>query len=254
MTIKKMIIDADILLFQSAASVEHEAQWPDGLWTWHAYENEADAALDDMVKGLYLAITEKHPECNEVIMALSGDRSKNFRKLLLPTYKSNRKGSRKPLLYKYLEARMRREYDCAVYDTLEGDDVLGLLAAEDTILVTIDKDLKTVAGNHYNFNKKEFFTIDADEADYWNMYQALTGDTTDGYAGIPGVGPVAAAKVLEEYDPSQWFDKAYSLALKKGLDEQYVQRQYAVAHILRPGEYDFETGEIKGPAKDFDLF
>ena len=186
MTIKRMIIDADILLFQSAASVEHCAEWPDGMWTWHAFENEGEAALDDMVKGLYAAVVAEYPECTEVIMALSGDRSKNFRKQLLPTYKSNRKGSRKPLLYKHLEERLLKEYNCVIEETLEGDDLLGLMADDETVLVTIDKDLQTVPGHHYNFNKKEFFTVDEDSADYFNMYQALTGDTTDGYAGIPG--------------------------------------------------------------------
>lgn len=251
MTIKRMVIDADILLFQSAASVEHCAEWPDGMWTWHAFENEGEAAMDDMVKGLFNAVTEKYPECTEVVMALSGDRSKNFRKQLLPTYKSNRKGSRKPLLYKHLEERLLKEYNCVIEETLEGDDLLGLMADDETVLVTIDKDLQTVPGHHYNFNKKEFFTVDETSADYFNMYQALTGDTTDGYAGIPGIGPVAATKILDESPQCHWFGIAYAKAAKKGLSEDYVDRQYATAHILRPGEYDFTTKEVKGPAGPF---
>ncbi len=36
------------------------------------------------------------------------------------------------------------------------------------------------------------------EADRYHLYQTLVGDATDGYPGCPGVGEVAANKVLDE--------------------------------------------------------
>lgn len=63
-----------------------------------------------------------------IIMCLSDD--DNFRKEILPTYKLNRVGKRKPLAYKALVKHIKDKYDVEQLKKLEADDVIGLLATK----------------------------------------------------------------------------------------------------------------------------
>jgi DNA polymerase-1 len=79
------------------------------------------------------------------------------------------------------------------------------------------------------------------------MIQTLTGDTVDGYSGVPKVGAVTANKMLADKDmpvKDMWeiVVKAYE---KAGMNEQDALQQARVARILRHGEYDKKTGEVK---------
>lgn len=229
---KIALIDADILAYQAAASVEQPVDWGDGLWTLHAFESEAEGKLDDMVK----AIMEKvgAVSCQ---MALSD--SENWRKDVLPSYKENRSGNRKPILLGHIRKYIKLTYPFIQIPTLEGDDVLGIVATGDEygkyIMCSIDKDLKTIPGKHYNFGHDEFFDVTEEQADYWHMIQTLTGDATDGYQGCPGVGPKTAEKLLADaQDPWAAVVKAYA---KAGFGEEEALVQARVARILRASEY-----------------
>ena len=74
-------------------------------------------------------------------------------------------------------------------DSLEADDVLGILATEpsneERIIVSIDKDLYQIPAK-ISKDGKTFEEISENEANYWHMMQTLTGDSTDGYSGCPG--------------------------------------------------------------------
>ena len=126
-------------------------------------------------------------------------------------------------------------------DQLEGDDVLGLLAGDSkikggTIIVSIDKDLKTIPGFHYNPMRREEGVIEVTmaQANYNHLLQTLTGDAVDGYSGCPGIGPKKAEKVLE--NPS--WESVVSAYNKAGIEEEDALIQARVARILRYGEYD----------------
>ena len=93
--------------------------------------------------------------------------------------------------------------------------------------------------------------MDEAQANYHHLLQALTGDTVDGYAGCPGVGPVAAEKILKEFMAEEAFDvkaawsavvEAYS---KKGLGEEEALTQARVARICRAEDYDFKRKTVK---------
>jgi DNA polymerase-1 len=83
-------------------------------------------------------------------------------------------------------------------------------------------------------------TVTEDEADYWHMFQTLTGDTVDGFKGCPGMGPVGAQKLLGEAmatEDGMWpyVVKAYE---KKKLTEADALTQARLARILRWGDWD----------------
>jgi DNA polymerase-1 len=206
-----LLIDGDILVHQVALVCEVPIQWTEDLWTLHSDIGEASRELDRRISDL----REHFPEAS-VIIALSS--RTNWRKGVMPTYKSNRKATRKPLVWKPLRDYLADKYDTREFDGLEGDDTLALLAtapnpdAERRIIVSLDKDFNSVPGLTLNWrhaaDAAECGVIDSYEealmehtpadADLFFLTQAVAGDATDGYPGCPGVGMVRAKKFLEE--------------------------------------------------------
>ena len=237
-----ILIDGDVILYQVASACEISTNWGDDLWTLHADAKEAKQRVDITLSRLY----ERLDAC-EMIITLSG--AKNFRKEILPTYKGNRKKTRKPVIFPPLKEYLREIYTVVEYDNLEGDDVLGLIATGmkkikgDPLIVSIDKDMKTIPAKHYNPDKDEegIFKVTLEEADYFHLYQSLMGDQTDGYSGCPGIGPKTAAKILDKECSWSKVKETYEI---NGLTEDDALVQARVARILRHGEYNPKTQEI----------
>jgi DNA polymerase-1 len=245
------LIDADILAYQAATVSEQAYDWGDGMWTLHAFEQDAIKAFETSLSSLLEKVEAKQA------MLVFSDKN-NWRKAVLPTYKSNRAGTRKPMLLKFLREYAFEKHQCVSMPDLEGDDVIGIYATyksklepvREFIVCSLDKDFKTIPGKHYNFGKDEFFEITEHQADKWHMIQTLTGDTTDGYAGCPGVGPVGAekilAKALEEgtpwANPQQlreiYWKHVVAAYSKAGFGEEEALVQARVARILRAEDYD----------------
>jgi 5'-3' exonuclease len=245
------LIDADILAYQAAAVSETPIDWENGMWTLTAFEQEAINAFESTLKTILSKV-----EATQYVLAFSD--SENWRKKILPSYKSNRSGVRRPLLLKFLREYAQAKHMSVTMPTLEGDDVIGIYATyksklepvRDFIICSLDKDFKTIPGSHYNFGRDEFFEITEHQADYWHMVQTLTGDSTDGYTGCPGCGPKTAEKILKAAldegtpwaNPKQLREiywqhvlKAYE---KAGFGEEEALTQARVARILRAEDYD----------------
>ena len=247
------LVDADILAYQAAAASEQPIQWDDDLWTLHAFESEGERRFDEMLDNITKAV-----EADKVVLALSD--TENWRKGVLPTYKSNRAATRKPMLLKHLRDRAMEKYGAFLRPTLEGDDCLGILSTMkktgDCIICSLDKDFKTIPGRHYNFGHKEFFDVTPQQADYWHMMQTLTGDTADGYTGCPGIGPKTAEKILQAAldegttgaNPQQirelYWQHVVKAYAKAGLSEEAALTQARVARICRGSDYDFNTKQV----------
>jgi DNA polymerase-1 len=137
-----------------------------------------------------------------IMFSCSGD---TFRHQLNDQYKANRKGKRKPVHYKGAVQWCWDNYECRKVDNLEADDLIGIAVTNEKmfrgrkIVVTGDKDLGTIPGEHINLIKIEngLYEVDELEAIQFFYKQALMGDATDGYGGCPGVGPVKAERILE---------------------------------------------------------
>jgi DNA polymerase-1 len=168
----------------------------------------------------------------------------------MPSYKAHRKTNRKPVVYSALKEYIRMAYRVYESPTLEADDVLGLLATgaypgirDPMIVVSADKDLKTIPCRLHNPNDGSERTIGLEEANYNHLYQTLIGDTSDGYPGCPGVGPKTAEKLLAEHG-AVW-STVVNAYTKAGLNEHEALQQARVARILRKGEYSFRTNRVK---------
>jgi 5'-3' exonuclease len=242
------LIDADVCAYQAALLSERHIDWGEGLHTIHCFENEAEDKFDSMIAGLIEAVG-----ADKAILAFTD--SVNWRKSVLPSYKSNRAATRKPMLLQYLRDRADELYETMVRPGLEGDDVLGIMATrrcpDKVIICSIDKDFKTIPNTYYDSKKKVFHETTLAQADYYHMYQTLIGDTTDGYAGCPGCGPKTAVKILDPFVREDGtFDvagaweavvAAYTKA-KLGITEALVQAR--VARICRASDYNFTTKEV----------
>jgi DNA polymerase-1 len=237
---RTLLIDGDVFAYQFACAAEVATHWGDDFWTLHADAKTAKERLDTFLSELKTKL-----EADHIIIALS-DRTRNyFRKQLLPTYKANRDKVRKPIILNELRSHLEANYQSFERPGLEGDDVLGILATStkivkgEKVIVTIDKDLKTIPGLHYNTNKPELgiYSITEDEADYWHLFQTLVGDSSDGYSGCPGIGPKKAETLL--FDSPTWA-AVEQVFQKAGLGSEEAKVQGKMARILRAQDYDFK--------------
>lgn len=122
-------------------------------------------------------------------------------------------------------------------DGLEADDIMGIWQTNgrlgDTIIVSEDKDMKTIPGKLYR--QGELIEVSELEADYNHLFQTLLGDATDGYSGCPGVGAVGANKLLSGNPSWPTVVKAYEA---KGLTEDDALTQARLARILRSSDWN----------------
>ena len=58
--------------------------------------------------------------------------------------------------------------------------------------------MRQIPGKLYDF--KETVDITPEEGARWHLIQAMAGDNTDGYAGVPGIGIKKQRKSLKRKD------------------------------------------------------
>ena len=236
-----LLIDADVLAFEAAVVAEESIEWKDEMWTVHADMALAKARVVNRVEEF-----KDMMKTDSVTMCLT-DRA-NFRRLLNPDYKANRSKSRLPIILRQVKQWIIEEYNGQMWPNLEADDVISILATdkemdEETIIISIDKDFKTVPGIFYDYNRGEYHQPSEEEADNYHLVQAIAGDHTDGYSGVPGIGVTRAERLLEK-DGYTWetVAKCYE---KAGLTEQDALMNAWMARLLRADNYSFRTNTIK---------
>lgn len=249
-----LLIDSDIVAYKFASANQKNFDW-DGDGDIVSHVEELEDVLPDVDQ--YLADITKQLHADRFIVCLSCDSADNWRKGILPSYKENRSGTVKPQLLAPIKQAMRERYDCYERPHLEADDIMGILSthpklvAGKKIIVSEDKDMKTIPGWLFNPAKdhKPRYVI-PQEAEWWHLYQTLVGDTTDGYKGCPKVGPVGATKLLgtledRNYSTVQEIWPAVVAAFEqKGLTEEDALVQARVARICHYTDYNFKTKEV----------
>jgi DNA polymerase-1 len=242
--VRTLLIDGDIDAYKIASRNQTTTDWGDGVKGVVSDADEAKRQIISQYRRL-----KKMFGADRLIVGLSD--TVNFRKDILPTYKANRKNVIKPALLSELKAFMTETFEVFLRPGLEADDVLGILATVgdepglitgERIVVSEDKDLKSIPGLLFNPRHPERGTIaiSVEQADLEHMRQTLTGDSTDGYGGCPGIGKGKVDGVLTRTvaDQPLW-DLVVAAYAKKGLTEADALVQARVARILRAQDYDF---------------
>ena len=78
------------------------------------------------------------------------------------------------------------------------------------------------------------------------MVQTLSGDKTDNIEGLVGVGPVTANKLLGDAETlEEMWAKVHAAYVKKKKTYADAVLTARLTRILRDGEFDHVTGEVK---------
>lgn len=237
-------LDADILIHRAVSFVEAEFDGEpvaDVQNALYFYDKLLEKWLRDIGKS-------KISDYVEVITS-----TKTFRYGLYPDYKANRRDIVPHPALAGLKARVKERLNVIYEDGIEADDLIGIkvTGSEPAIAVSADKDFLTLPCTLFipaSHGKEhgEWHTITKEEADLKVLRQAMTGDTIDNYKGIPRVGPVKAAEIVKDgMTPTQGYHALKAAFATKGFDEEYALTMIRLAHILRDGDFNFETKEVK---------
>ena len=230
----KLLIDCDFVVYKCCAAAEAEIDFGDDVIVVTSSFKEAYSCVKRELK----RIENKFGSFDETILFFSD--SKNFRKDIQKNYKGHR-NRKKPCAYRRVINKLSEEYSVIKMPTLEADDSMGIYATKHTgnIIVSPDKDMKQIPGMLWNF--EESTLIKPEEGAKWHLIQAMAGDNTDGYAGVPGIGVKRAVALFEEKGYS-W--KTVVEAFKeKGLSEDIALENARLARILTNEDYDDEKME-----------
>lgn len=190
-------------------------------------------------------------------------------------YKGNRK--EKPMFVKEMKEYVRSNYKDIVIEANgeETDDHVARIAWGDfydcqdkanysdlnIVIGHVDKDLDQIPGWHYNYDKKELYTISVRQAtrSFWG--QCLTGDSGDNIPGIPeiskeykkkyglrsngGYGEKTADKLLEDcITPTQMAERVVE-AYKDGFGEDWLDKLQEISTLLYLRRQENEIFDVR---------
>jgi len=235
-----VLIDADITAYQVCSQAEIEWEWHDDIWTLHSDFNEVKVKFSEAIHAIIEAT-----EAGNAVLAFTG--RNNFRKSVLETYKGNRAGIRKPMHLGRLKEWAKERFEVHMIDGLEGDDILGIMATNSpkSFIYSADKDMKTIPARLWSNDERFVYDNVEEVADWWFMFQTLTGDTTDGYKGCPTVGPKKAADILGpvgNLTVDELWPRVVRAYEAKDLTEADALQQARCARILRNTDFNHAEG------------
>jgi DNA polymerase-1 len=232
----KLLVDADYIAYKSCASAEDEINWGDDVITVVSRFSEA---MSNVTRELTKIKNHFMWDVPELVLFFSD--AKNFRKQIYSSYKGHR-NRKKPCGYRRVINELGKQYEVIRLPELEADDGMGIYATKHpgNIIVSPDKDLRQIPGTLYDF--KETVEITEEEGNNWHLIQTLSGDSTDGYSGCPGIGIKRAVTLFEEHGYT--WETVVETFESKGLTEEDALMNAQLAKILTTKEYDWESRNV----------
>ena len=230
----KLLIDCDYIVYKCCASAEKELDFGDDVILVTSLFSEAYKCVQRELN----KIKDEFPFHEEMLLFFTSPQ--NFRKKIMPEYKGHR-NRKKPCGFKRVINQLKKDYKVIVKPTLEADDSMGVYATKykGNIIVSPDKDMRQIAGKLYDF--KETVDITPEEGARWHLIQTLSGDNTDGYSGVPGIGIKRAEKIFNE--KGYTWKAVVETFEDKGMTEADAITNARLARILTCDDYDSEKQE-----------
>ena len=251
-----VLIDADIIVYEACHRNQTDIDWDGEGKTGYA---NFEAATEDFAASV--AAIGKATGCDDGVLILTdSDRDANFRRKVWPEYKKHRGDSNtsRPILFAALREWIHENYATKEKPGIEGDDTIGIMATGDInglpedkqarVIASIDKDMLTIPGRHYNWRKPGgVFTVTEDEAYYNLLYQTIIGDSTDNFPGLPGCGPVGAGRILDDASGQSMREMWEHVVIafeERGLSRNDALTQARCARILQASDWDFKHDKV----------
>ncbi len=227
----ELLVDADFIVYKACAAAETEIDFNDDVILVTSNFSDAYGAT----KRELTKLKDQFGSFTPIILFFSD--SVNFRKKILPEYKGHR-NRKKPCGYKRVINALKEEYKVIIKPTLEADDAMGIYATKNpgNVIASPDKDMRQIPGQLYNFD--ETFTITPEEGAKWHLIQTCSGDSTDGYSGVPGIGVKRAAALFDKKGYS--WKTVVETYKEKDLTEEDALINARLARILTSDDYDFK--------------
>lgn len=181
------LIDSDILCYRVGYTTNDDT------------ESVALDTLDSFITDLVM-----HEELLDVMdfeYYLTGKTNFRYEVAVTQPYKGNRSKREKPQHLQALRQRLIDVWGASVSVDQEADDDMSLRQYElgdESIIISLDKDLDMVPGWHYNFVKGIKYYTTPEEGLYLFYRQILMGDQVDNIKGATRIGPKKAEKILSK--------------------------------------------------------
>ena len=231
-----LLIDADSLIF---ASCYRKRETPDDELYYTNIE-DSRAKFDEQFMSIVNHLEDKYPI--DKILTFSGSKG-NFRKLITPKYKANRKKQELPPLLDEMHQFVKDHYDSIWGYGVETDDMVASywkqisddIGRDEVMIVSIDKDYKQFPCLMYNYHYKHKVILDISEEEaMYNFYeQCIVGDTADNVNYFKGKGKKFAEKHFKDCTTKyQYTRKLYEL-FKQEYKGKARQKYTECYHLLK---------------------
>ena len=212
---RTLLIDGDIIIFRLCC----------------VFNEDDDMSRRMITRTAHKQITElmRAADCDKYILFLTT--KTNFRDDLVDDYKANRTDLERPVNLSWAKRWALEELNSSYQKKLEADDLIGIHSGENTVIWSLDKDLRQIPGEHLDDATQRVVVVtetgkleDRGKKIYFDglagfYFQLLTGDNTDHIVGCGqrkeaeyksgakkgekyikrfGVGPKAAVKLILE--------------------------------------------------------
>mgnify|MGYP003647331836 FL=1 len=231
-----LLIDADSLIF---ASCYKKREHKDDERFYTDIE-DSKAKFDEQ----FMSIVNKLEDMYNVerVITFSGSKG-NFRKLITPVYKANRKKQELPPLLDDMHQFVKDEYNSVWGFGIETDDIVARYWKElsneagrnNVMIVSIDKDYKQFPALIYNYHykHKEVLDISEEEALYNFYEQMIIGDSADNVQYFSGRGKVFASKYLKDCNTKYQYTRKMLELFQEKYKGKARQKYAECYHLLK---------------------
>lgn len=174
------LIDGDLVAYRCAATVPEDVE-----------KDVAFYRMDVLIQQIIEAT-----DATQYRVFLTG--KNNFRKKINPEYKANRKDTVPPVYLQDCRQYLVDNHYAVISDGCEADDLLGISQNKDTIICSLDKDLRMIPGRHYNWTKVELDSVNKQDGLRHFYKQMLAGDRSDNVFGFDGIARASVPKFIDK--------------------------------------------------------